>query len=224
MVDFDLNGFESLVWFYGNREGIITPDTWEKIVCKSVNGTHLPGDTFMADGMKDKSGLNVKSLLKTFTKGNKQTCSFVQCRCPLNEETDNIGEGIIKTLVSKREESFNKFALDKMLDVFIIHNRVGNDYAVRLFVSEQKKYESFDYEWHNGCAYLNPNKNKKTWKNDWELKRIGGNASAFQTCLNVKKVFNLKDCIANFVVKCYDDYDVSIEEAKANYYKSKQPQ
>ena len=219
MLDFDLEGFEALVWMYGSREGIITPDTWEKIICKSVNGVHIPGDIFMADGMKDHFGLNIKSLLKSFTKGNVQTCSFVQCRCPLNEDIGNLGEGIIKTLVSKRNESFTQFGLNKMLDIIILHNRVGDEYSVRLFVDEQTKYESLDYEWKDGCAYLNPDKTKNTWKKNWKLKRISGSASAFQTCLIVKKSFDVTNCLANFVVKCDNNYDVTIQEAKEKYAK-----
>jgi hypothetical protein len=217
MIDFDFDGFKALVWVYGSREGIITSDTWEKIICKSANGVHIPGDTYMADGMKNEYGLNVKSLLKSFTKGDVQTCSFVQCRCPLDEDTDNLGEGIIKTLVSKREESFTQFGLEKMLDVIAIHNRVGDEYSVRLFVSEQEKYESLGYEWQGGCGYINPDKTTSKWQESWKLKRISGNASAFQTCLNVKKVFNVSDCLANFTVKCDNNYDVTITEAKEKY-------
>ena len=217
MIDFDLEGFKALVWVYGTREGIITPDTWEKIICKSVSGTHIPGDTYMADGMKNEYGLNIKSLLKSFTKGDTQTCSFVQCRCPLDEDSDTLGNDIIKTLVSKRDESFSQFSLNKMLDVIIIHNRVGDDYSVRLFVREQDNYESLNYDWVGGCAYSNPNKSKKGWEKSWKLKRISGNASAFQTCLNVKKVFKVADCLANFTVKCDNKYDVTLTEAKEKY-------
>lgn len=220
MIDVDLFGLESLVWAYGSREGIVTPETWEKIMCKSVNGTHIPGDIFMSDGMKDQYGLNIKSSIKTFTKGDIQTCSFVQCRCPLNESYDSsLGEGIIETLVSKRQESFDKFGLQKMLDIFILHNRVCDEYSVRLFISEQDKYESLNYEWYDGSAYLNVDKSKKDWQKYWKLKRIPGNASAFQTCLFIKKVFNVNDSVANFTVKCDDNYDISIDEAKEWYAK-----
>lgn len=216
---FDIDGLKALVYVYGTQEGIITPDTWEKIICKSIEGNHIPGDIFMADGMKDTTGLNIKSLLKNYTKGSIQTCSFVQCRCPL-DETGNIGEGIIKTLVSKREESFSEFDLDKMLDVIIIHNRIGDNYNVRVFVENQSQYENLDLEWHGGQGYLNPDKSKKNWKKDWKMKRIAGNASAFHTCLYIKKVFNVDQCVANFSVKCDNNYDISLEEAKKRYMDS----
>lgn len=215
MIDFDLEGLKALVWVYGTQEGIITPETWEKIICKVVGGKHIPGDIYMADGMKDNMGLNVKSLLKNFTKGDIQTCSFVQCRCPL-DESSNIGEGVIKTLVQKREESFKDYNLDTMLDIVIIHNRVGNDYNVRVFIEKQAKYEDLNLIWNNGCAYLNSIKDPKSWK----LKRISGNASAFQTCLHVKKAFNLSECVANITVKCHNEYDLTIEEAKDKYAKA----
>lgn len=220
-MNFDIEGLKALVYVYGTQEGIITPDTWEKIICKSVGGQHIPGDIFMADGMIFKSGLSVKSLQKMFTKGSIQTCSFVQCRCPLDENSD-IGEGIIKTLVQKREESFKQFDLNQMMDVIIIHNRVGNDYSVRIFAHEQCKYENLDLEWHGGLGYLNTDKTKKNWEKGWKMKRIPGNASAFHTCLNIKKTFNVKDCIANFTVKCDNNYDISIEEAKERYAKVQQ--
>ncbi len=212
-MNFDIEGLRSLVWHYGAREGIITPDTWEKIICKSVGGTHVPGDVFMADGIKDKSGLNIKTLLKEFTKGYIQTCSYVQCRCPL-DETSHIGNGIIKTLVDKREESFREFGLDQMMDVIVIHNRIGDDYNVRLFAKEQLKYENLDFEWQDGCGYLNPDKSKKNWKGGWKLKRNGGNQGGWQTCLYIKEVFDSKNCIVDFTEKCADEFDISIEDAK----------
>ncbi len=216
MIDFDVDGLESLVWVYGTQEGIITPITWEKIISKSVYGEHIPGDVFMADGKKNNFGLNIKSLLKSFTKGDVQTCSFVQCRCPL-DENENIGKGVIKTLVEKREESFKEFNLDTMIDVIILHNRSGEDYNVRVFVEKQDEYENLNFSWYDSRAYLNPNKTNNNWEKNWKLKRIPGNASAFQTCVNVKKTFNINECIANFTVKCYDNYDVTIEEAKRRY-------
>lgn len=230
MINFDIEGLKALVYVYGSMEGIITPVTWEKNICKSANGTHIPGDIFMADGMVDGMvdgskniyGLNQKSIFKNFTKGYIQTSSFVQCRCPLDNETDFIGTKIIDTLVQKREASFQEFNLDKMLDVFVIHNRTDSNYNVRLFVQEQPKYEDFDFEWHGGCAYLNPDKSKKRWKEGWKIKRIPGNASAFQTCVLIKQVFDSRNCIANFTVKCDNNYDISMEEAKEMYAKVQQ--
>ena len=215
-VNFDVEGLKSLVYVYSTQEGIITCDTWEKIICKSVGGTHIPGDIFMSDGVKDTTGVNVKSILKKHTKGNIQTCSFVQCRCPLNETT-NIGEGIIKTLVNKRQECFNEFGLDQMVDVIIIHNRIGDNYNVRVFAEKQTEYEKLDLEWYGGNGYINPDKSKKKWEEDWKLKRNPGNASGFQTCLFIKKVFDVNQCIANFTVKCDNNYDISMEDAKKRY-------
>lgn len=218
MINLDLEGLKSLVYVYGSREGIIRPDTWEKIICKSVGGTHIPGDKYMADGFKKIFGLNIKSLLQKCTKGNKQTCSYVQCRCPLNESGD-IGSEIIKILVNKREESFKTFDLNKMMDVLIIHNRSGNDYNVRVLIKEQPKYEDLNFEWYGKFAYLNPDKSKKSWKGKWKMKRVPGNASAFQTCLYIKEIVDYTKCIANFTVRCDDDYDISIEDAKKKYAK-----
>lgn len=212
-MNFDIEGLKSLVWHYGAREGIITPDTWEKIICKAVGGTHIPGDVFMADGYKDKVGLNIKTLLKKFNKSSIQTCSYVQCRCPLDKSVE-IGAGIIETLVDKREKSFKEFGLDQMMDVVVIHNRIGDDYNVRLFVKEQLKYENLDFEWHNGCGYLNPDKSKKTWKGTWKLKRNGGNKGGWQTCLYVKEIFDSGKCLVEFTEKSADSFDISIEDAK----------
>ena len=63
MIDFDVYGLESLVWVYATQEGIITPNTWEKIISKSVYGGHIPGDVFMADGRKNQFGMNIKNLI-----------------------------------------------------------------------------------------------------------------------------------------------------------------
>jgi hypothetical protein len=212
MIEFDIEGLKALTWVYAIKEGIITPHTWEKNICKSVNGTHIPGDTYMADGIRYKSGLNIKTIQKVFTKKDIQTLSYVQCRCPLNESSD-IGTGVIKTLVDKREESFEKFGLDEMIDVIVIHNRIGNEYNVRLFAKEQIKYENINFQWHNGYGYLNSAKNKKNWK----IRRVPGDASAFQTCVWIKKVFDVQNCLANFSVMCDNEYDISMKEAKQKY-------
>ena len=218
-MKFDIEGMKALTWFYAKREGIITPGTWEKIISKSTGGKHIPGDVYMADGVVDKFGQNDKSVNREFTKGDKQTISFVQCRCPLDENSD-IGKGVIKTLVDKREESFGDFKLDKMIDVIVIHNRDGKNYNVRVFSYEQPKYEDIDYEWYGGYAYLNPDKSKKSWKKDWKIRRISGDGSAFQTCVFIKKTFNKFDAIVDFTLKCDNNYDVDMEDAKKEYAKA----
>lgn len=220
-MEFDIEGLKALTWFYAQREGIITFDTWEKIIAKSTGGKHIPGDVYMADGYIKSEGQNDKSILKEFTKGEKQTISFVQCRCPLDEGSD-IGKGVIKTLIDKREESFKVFKLNKMVDIVIVHYRDGENYNVRVFCYDQPKYEDIKYEWHDGKAYLNPDKSKKNWKETWKIKRIPGDASAFQTCVYIKKVFNKSDAIADFSVKCDNNYDVDMEKAKKEYAEAQQ--
>ena len=218
-MNFDIEGLKALTWVYAQREGIITPDTWEKIISKSTGGEHIPGDVYMADGYSKSEGQNDKSVLKKFTKGDKQTISFVQCRCPLDESGD-IGKGVIKTLVDKRKESFKDFKLNRMMDVIIVHYRDGENYNVRVFCYEQPKYEDKKYEWHDGKAYLNPDKSKKNWKETWKIKRVSGDDSAFQTCVLIKKTFNKSDAIADFTVKCDNNYDVDMEEVKREYAKA----
>ena len=213
MINFDIEGLQSLVWHYAGVEGIITPTTWEIIICKSVGGKHIPGNIFMSDGILDPFGLSMKSRILKFTKGKMQTIDFVQCRCPLNEDED-IGSQIIETLVKKREESFDEFNLDTMLDVSILHNRSGDDYNVRVFVEEQDKYEDLNLIWKNSCGYLDSDKK-------WKLKRKEGNDKTFHTCLMVKKVFDVTKCAANFTLKSVNRYDIPMEEAKEKYAKSK---
>lgn len=213
-MNFDAEGFESLVWIYGTMEGTIKPKTWEKIICKSFGGTHIPGDTFMADGYVNRDGLNVKTLNKKLNKGHLQTCDFVQCRCPLDEGLD-IGKGVINTLVKKREESFNKFNLDRMQDVLVLHRRDDNEYSVRMFISEQEKYEDLNLMWVNNIAYLNS-------KKQWKLKRIPGNGSGFQTCVYVKTILDARNSIIDLKIHCDNEYDISLEEAKEKYAKMKE--
>lgn len=213
---FDLEGFKSLVWVYSSREGVINPETWERIFCKSVYGDWISGDKYMADGKKSTNGFNIKSILVKFTKGNTQTLSVVQCRCPLDEETD-IGQKVIETLVNKREESFRDHSLKKMFDVDIIHNRSGNEYNVRIFITEQPKYENENFYWDNNIGYLNPNQSNKRWKSFWNIKRIFSNSSYYQNCIQIKKKFIKQTCIADFTVNCENNYDISIEESKELY-------
>jgi hypothetical protein len=216
MINIDLEGFRALVWYYANIEGIITPKTWEKLICKSlVGGIHIPGDKYMADGKAMSDGLNMKSIKKKFTKGDIQTVGIIQCRCPIKDQK-NINKEIIETLVNKREESFEKFNLNRMLDVIVLHNRNDHEYSVRLFISQQERYEDMDYKWIGNCAYLKSDASKK---GKWVLKRNDGEAGSFQTCLYMKKVLNINDCIANFTIKCDNYSDISIEEAKEKYAK-----
>lgn len=215
-MKFDIEGLKALTWTYAQREGIITPSTWEKIISDSTGGDHIPGDIYMSDGKVGNIGQNHKSVLKKFTKGDTQTLSFVQCRCPLNEDSD-IGKGVIKTLVDKREESFKAFNLDRMFDVVVVHNRDGENYNVRLFSYEQPRYEEINYTWYGGHAYIDIDISKLGWERDWKIKRVSGDDSAFQTCVWIKKTFNKYNAVADFSIKCGDNYHVDIEEAKLQY-------
>jgi hypothetical protein len=216
MINIDLEGFRALVWYYANIEGIITPKTWEKLICKStIGGIHIHGDKYMADGKAMYDGLSIKTIQRKFTVGDTQTIDIIQCRCPIKNKK-NIDKEIIETLVKKRKESFEKFNLRRMLNVIVIHNRNDHEYAVRLFISEQEQYEDVNYEWIGNCAYLKSDMSKKR---KWVLKRNDGEAGSFQACLYMKKVLNVNDCIANFTIKCDNDSDISIEEVKEKYAK-----
>ena len=64
---------------------------------------------------------------------------------------------------------------------------------------------------------MNPDKSKKKWEETWKIKRIPGDDSAFQTCVFIKKTFNKSNAIADFTVKCDNNYDVDMEKAKKEY-------
>ena len=214
MISIDGDALEAFVWYYSEREGIIQPETWEKIICQSTeNGEWIGGDTYMADGRTDKYGLNIKSVLKDFTKGDIQTVSVIQCRCPLPEGVD-IGKGTIQTLVDKRNESLQDFNLEEMLDVDIIHNRKDGEYNYRVFVTEQPKYENKTFVWKDGCAHESGSK-------QWKIKRNDSNASAFQTCVLIKKCYNKNDSLFSGSVKSNDNYHISVEDVKKLYNQSK---
>lgn len=216
---FDLEGFTALVWKYANLQGIITPISWEKIISKSFGGIHIPGDKYMADGKKDNNGINIKSLKIPFNKGKSHTLKYVGFRCPLsNEKSDQIGKGVIKTFVGKRDESFKDHNLDIMYDAIVIHNRSDDDkYRAKLFVFPQEHYEKHDYKWNGNLAYLNTNKNDKNWSKDWKLKRCYGNSSYGQSCVLVRKKFNYNHTLADIVVQCDEFKDIDMEEAKKEY-------
>ena len=38
MISLDKEALKAYVWHYSQREGIIQPETWEKIICQSVEG------------------------------------------------------------------------------------------------------------------------------------------------------------------------------------------
>lgn len=218
MIEFDLYGLESLVYCYSKKEpnGIIPERIWELIIAESVNGRHIPGDKYMADAVKDNIGLNVKSLKKKISKKDTQTLNFIQCRCPLVDESD-VPVGVISTLVNKRNESFSAFNLDKMLDVIILHYRKDQNYDVKLFVYEQPNYENLELTWIDNKAYLDPDINKKNWTKDWYIKRNYGDSSAYQTCTYIKKKFNNNDCLTSFSVTNQVSGYINISDAKKQY-------
>lgn len=214
MIDFDSFGFEALVHHYSMTEGIINPQTWEKIICKSVGGNWIPGDIYMADGYKSNFGLNIKSIKKQFAKRDLQTIDIIQCRTPIandrNLSDEILSEKIINTLVEKRKSSFEKFDLDIMLDVDIIHNRNEDKYSVRVFIENQPNYEEYDFFWKNGAAYFNGEKS-------WKLKRNYGDQNSYQNCLYIKKLHNVNNSIVNFSIESPDNYEITIEDAKIKY-------
>jgi len=214
MISIDGDALESLVWYYSEREGIIQPETWEKIICQSTkDGEWIGGDTYMADGKTLYCGLNIKSILKKFTKGNIQTISVIQCRCPLDENID-VGKGTIDTLTEKKNESLKKFNLKSMVDIDIIHYRDENNYNYRVFVTEHPDYDKEEYIWKDNAAYMVGNKK-------WKIKRNDANSSAFQTCVLIKKCYDVKTCAFKGTIKSNNNYSISTEDVKKLYEQSK---
>jgi len=220
--DFNLNAFEAMVWDYASQQGIINYETWEKIVCESCKGTWINGDKYMADGSKDNLGLNIKSVKKIPIAREEQVISFIQCRSPIDGEDAmndvEIGENIIETLVKKKQDSFDDLNLNKMIDVLIVHDRDGDYYHTRVFCYEQSKYEDLDLVWKNGVGTLNGEKS-------WLMKRNTGSASAFQTCLMIKKSYKKIDCIVDLKVYAPNVALVNAEESIQKYqnFKSSVP-
>lgn len=217
MIDFDSEKFMILVWDHASQQGTISPETWEQIIAVSCDGRWIGGDKYMADAVKKTNGLNAKSIKKVFAKGDNQTLSFIQCRIPIDNEDsltdEQKGKEVIKTLVRKRDDSVEKFDLTKMYDVLVVHYREGDDYYVRLFCDEQMKYEELDLVWNKGAAKL-----RGSGKNDsWLMSRNGGNASAYQTCLHIKKVYNKMNAIFDLKIKAPFTSFVDFEQSKQRY-------
>lgn len=220
MIEIDIEGFKALSWYYSTTENRITPIMWEKIICKSCDGQWTPGDTFMSDGFVNSCGLNIKSTHIQFNKGTQQRIGIIQCRCPIQNDNlltnEEFGSKVIETLVQKREKSFETFSLNKMLDVDIIHYHYGDTYSVRLYVSEQPKYENLNLTWKNGHGYEH---NSKSWK----FRRLPSNRSSFQTCLLIKKVFDVKNALIDFTFRTRNEIEVTIDEAKKQFLMSYVP-
>lgn len=211
-VDFKL--LKALILHYTKQEGVIKWQTWEKIIARACDGVWIPGDKYMADAVKNQYGLNIKSVLRDYTKRQHvQTLDYVQCRVPIVNEfnlTDQeIGEEIIKTLVAKREESFNDLNVSEMIDVIIIHNRQDDYYNVRIFFSNQPHYESYTYDWKDQCGYI-------IGEDKWKLKRNPSDEYG-QTRLSIKNSFSLSDCDVDFSLYCPVVNDPTDEELITQY-------
>lgn len=211
-VNFKL--LKALILYYTKKENIINYKTWEKIITRSCNGFWIDSDKYMADGIKKQYGLNIKSILRHYNKKqDNQILDYVQCRVPITNEfnlTDKeIGNKIIKTLVSKREESFNDLNLSEMVDVIIVHNRQDDYYNVRIFFSRQPQYELYSYEWKNNCGYI-------LGCDKWKFKRNPSDEYG-QTRLSIKNSFCLSDCDVDFSLYCPIVNDPTDEELITQY-------
>ncbi len=211
-VDFKL--LKALILHHTLKDNVIGWETWEKIISRSCGGTWIPGDKYMADAVKDKCGLNIKSVFRNYNKRqHTQVLDYIQCRVPIANEynlTDNqIGEEIIKTLVTKREESFNDLNLDKMIDVIIVHNRQDDYYNVRIFFNDHPHYENYTYQWVDQCGYL-PGEAK------WKLKRNPSDGYG-QTRLSIKNTFSLSDCDFDFRLFCPEVRELTDSELIVHY-------
>ena len=211
---FNVEMFESLVWYCAKLQGTISPETWELIIAFCFDGTWIGGNKYMADVLVEimKSGLTVKSAKKQLTKGLFQTIQCVESRIPIDNEDllsdEEKGREAIQIFVQKREESFNTFGLTKMYKCLVVHYREDDYYYARLFFEEQAKYEEMDLVWTGDNA-----KPKGHKKNDpWIVKRNHGNASAYQTCFWSKKKYDKTTAISD--IEVYSPFEFKLDPAK----------
>jgi hypothetical protein len=213
-IDFKL--LKALIYHYTKIEGIIKWETWEKIIARSCDGEWISGDKYMADAIKSNYGFNIKSVKKPFSKTKfEQYIDYIQCRVPIQNESsltaNQIGDEIIKTLITKKNESFDDLNIDTMIDVIIVHNRFGDDYNIRMFFDYQPDYSQYNYTWIDNCGYID---NDKKWK----FKRNKPDKYG-QTRLNVKSKLSLSNCDLDFKVVCPVKPDPTEEELLSNYDK-----
>lgn len=214
MYEFNTELFKKCVWYYAKRQSVVTPTTWEEIIGRSTNSQWIPGDHFMADVVNPDYLSNVKSLKKKFSKSNKQTLSFVQCRAPISNDRnltdEELGENIIQILINKRDESFEQFSCSNMKDFVIQHYREKNKYFARVFCYDHPDYKSYDLKWLNGQGKFEDQKS-------WFIKRDYSDAKHGQNCTHIKKVFT-EDClICDVMVECPDEHNVSNETIEQEY-------
>ena len=206
MYEFNVELLEKCVWYYAKRQSIITPITWEEIVGRCTNSTWIPGDHFMADVVNPEYLSNIKSLKKKFAKSNKQSLSYVQCRAPITNDTvmssEQLGQEILDILEKKKQESFEQFSCTVMKDFLIQHYRADDTYYARVFVCDHPNFKSYDLIWEDGQAKLPDQKS-------WFIKRNYSDAAHGQNCTHIKKVFTNDLLVANVVVKCPDEHNVS---------------
>lgn len=216
MYEFNNFIFKCCVWYYSKRLGVIDAITWEIIIAKSTNSQWVPGDHFMADVVNPEYLCNVKSLKKKFAKGDKQSLSYVQCRAPISNDkslpNDELGQKIIKTLVDKKNESFDQFSCHIMKDFLIQHYRENDKYYARVFYIDHPEFESYELEWNDGIGKFEDQKS-------WFIKRDYSDAKHGQNCIHIKKIFDKSMLIADVVVECPDEHNVSNEWIVEEYLK-----
>lgn len=223
MHEFNAVLFKKCVWYYAKRQSIITPITWEEIIGRCTNSKWIPGDHFMADVVNPEYLSNVKSLKKKFNKSDKQSLSYVQCRAPITNDTvissEQLGKEILDILEKKKQESFEQFSCNVMKDFLVQHYRVDDTYYARVFVCDHPDFKSYDLVWEDGKAKL-PN------QKSWFIKRDYSDANHGQNCTHIKKVFTTDLLIADVVVDCPDEHNVSntvIIEEYEKFFCSEQP-
>lgn len=234
MHDFNQFIFKCNVWYYAKRLGVIDPITWEQIIAKSTNSQWIRGDHFMADVVNPEYLCNVKSIKEKFPKGDKKTLSFVQCRAPISNDRnltdEELSENIIQTLINKRDECFNQkwqryciedrgdkiqiedFYCSSMKDFVIQHQRKENKYFARVFCYDHPDYKSYDLKWKDGVGKFEDQKS-------WFIKRDYGDSKHGENCVHIKKIFDKSMLIADIVVECPDEHNVSNELIVQEYLK-----
>ena len=216
MYEFNNFIFNCCVWYYAKRLGVIDALTWEIIIAKATNSQWVPGDHFMADVVNPEYLCNVKSLKKKFAKGDKQSLTYVQCRAPISKDRtlldDELGSQIILTLIQKKQESFDQFSCNIMKDFLIQHYRDGEKYFARVFLSDHPDFNNYELQWKDGEGKIESSKS-------WFIKRAYGDSKHGQNCVHIKKVFEKSTLIADIVVECPDEHNVSNELIVEEYLK-----
>lgn len=197
--------------YFALKTRSLSPENWENILSASIGATWIPGDKYLADGVKDDWALNIKTIsmkpraLKTdpydfqsrpesFPSSQQVVQRRINLPAKVNETFTSpavIGYESLKNYADFVKDSHDKFNTSRVLDVLARHgiSRCGKKYLVTVSLFDHCFLQSADINWVEKLG--GPNSKQKGRRvsvdgyvgENLVVRRNGSNSGIYQTNL-----------------------------------------